>query len=284
LLAKPVVEYALFLSVVVNPDHPGWDSVVSDDPTYTAIRTSKRKRSSEEGGPKKTRTTGSVSPPAATVSSPPMAPVIVSGETVQVSREMWEEILRVSQDQQRIMEKLGGASPSPGTASSATPTSPVIPEHGEQELQCKVCHKKFFNSARLQSHIKTAHKGEGRVACRHCSETFATSSYAKKHEAGCSKKSQQVKEYPCAFCESTFDASWKLAQHRKQHQMGGSWECPFPECTKSYNTESAMRAHKSTCKYRPGFQPAKCLFCTRSYTRPQDCNYHMRKDHGWSKK
>jgi hypothetical protein len=159
--------------------------------------------------------------------------------------------------------------------------------------KCSICGKAFKIYTKMVQHMKSSHGDEGRWACETCGKTYGSKSYLENihmpTHMGPKNKPKGPIKYKCSHCPLTFDAVWKVGQHKQLAHKGvaGNIICKYRGngCKKTYNSHGGMAAHASNCPHRPGATRSYCPFtgCEKDYGRPSDLHAHMKKAHNWVK-
>lgn len=127
--------------------------------------------------------------------------------------------------------------------------------HIFEDVECNICHKKFDNKVKLQSH--TAHHNKKHM-CEICSKSYVSPNQLKRH--------MQVhkiisNDFICSKCGEGFATRNLLADHvRKFHDgddEGQLFTCMCDICGKKFLEESSMNVHKRT--HNPNI--IKALYC-----------------------
>ena len=133
---------------------------------------------------------------------------------------------------------------------------------------CKVCGKmlrtrvtQWFHS---KAHIETETQ---KVNCRHCPKMLKPSKLAnhmKRHELIpttcniCNKKVidlkrhkqthfAQIKAHQCDVCKKGFETKARLLGHQLIHTTEKPFQCPQPNCSKSFNNSGSRHRHATVC-------------------------------------
>ncbi|XP_063707211.1 zinc finger protein OZF-like [Culicoides brevitarsis] len=127
--------------------------------------------------------------------------------------------------------------------------------HIFEDVECNICHKKFDNKVKLQSH--TAHHNKKHM-CEICSKSYVSPNQLKRHMQVHKVVSN---DFICSKCGEGFATRNLLADHvRKSHDGdddGQLFTCMCDICGKKFLEESSMNVHKRT--HNPNI--IKALYC-----------------------
>ena len=91
----------------------------------------------------------------------------------------------------------------------------------------------------LESIIDTRKSDVGRkepILCRQCDLSFNSKKELRKHQ-----KEKHIPNFACTLCEKTFDVSWKLECHLKDHEVPTTFKCDT--CEKRFVSEWRAKKH-----------------------------------------
>ena len=115
----------------------------------------------------------------------------------------------------------------------------AVPDVGQEELICPVCHRQFKTNYRLQRHMDI-HKGSG-YPCSSYHKSLMSYKMLRQHKAAC----KLGRKHTCACCNKEYSSLQILKTHEKvqhgaaQPQPGQSFPCPH--CGKAYLVKKSMR-------------------------------------------
>ncbi|KAG9517993.1 hypothetical protein KCU93_g8593, partial [Aureobasidium melanogenum] len=102
--------------------------------------------------------------------------------------------------------------------------------------------------------------------CQDCDFTC----YKDKTLAAHMKLEHQKNKYACSFCDMSFSDAQDARDHTAEVHPG-AYQCPHPDCDKSFSRQRNLTAH--ICTHT---RPYVCEVCGRDFPQSRDLNIHMR--------
>nr|XP_029726035.1 zinc finger protein 878-like isoform X2 [Aedes albopictus] len=186
-------------------------------------------------------------------------------------------------------------------------SSKIVEEtHGEQSIQCNVCHKVIKGSKHLKDRLRyhMVIHGPRKYACTMCEKAFVKSSHLKDHmkvhnkideePVECKvchkmlknmnsfrvhKISHGPKKHVCVICDKAYAVRQNLKKHMQSHKSKSTFEAvkqhsdhPFrcDVCFKLLKNQISLRYHKKI------HQPKRkvCPICNAAFVRSRDLRDH----------
>ena len=94
---------------------------------------------------------------------------------------------------------LGGVVPAGGPVVAET-VPYAVPDVGQEELKCPVCHQQFQTNYGLQRHMDI-HKGSG-YPCSSCHKSLTSYKMLRQHKAAC----KLGRKHTCALCNKEYSS------------------------------------------------------------------------------
>ena len=117
-------------------------------------------------------------------------------------------------------------------------------------LQCKLCGKKFKSRGSLKSHKEKVHDNIKPFKCSKCERRFNDVNSMRRHEVNdkLHRRLESEKLNPfllCCICGKQFDRNrrWCLDQHLRTHLAATAVSFPCPVCGKIYTKEACLVKH-----------------------------------------
>ncbi|XP_062896332.1 zinc finger protein 384a [Mobula hypostoma] len=136
-----------------------------------------------------------------------------------------------------------------------------------KSYRCRICPLTFVSKSDMQLHAKS-HTEAKPHHCPHCSKSFANSSYLAQHV----RIHSGAKPYTCSFCQKTFRQLSHLQQHTRIHTGDRPYKCAQPGCEKSFTQLSNLQSHR---RQHNKDKPFKCPHCHRAYTDSPSLQVHL---------
>ncbi|KXJ74100.1 hypothetical protein RP20_CCG014375 [Aedes albopictus] len=170
--------------------------------------------------------------------------------------------------------------PAENTAEDFESSQIVEETHGEQSIQCKVCHKVIKGTKRLKDKL-TNHMvmhGPKKYACSICEKAFARSFHLKDHM----KVHNKIDKGPveCGVCHKMFKNMSTLRVHNKYH---GPKKHVCHICGIAFAVRQSLRNHLQTHNSietieRHSDHPLRCDVCFKLLKNQISLRYH-KKNH-----
>jgi uncharacterized Zn-finger protein len=149
-------------------------------------------------------------------------------------RRTIEEQIRASKSR-----KQSANSSSTSSSSSSRRKSNFVRKEGhEYKFECDVCDYGTDHSGCMKQH-KDNHAGV-RYHCPQCTHASTTRSSLQRHIRNIH---EERKDFECPVCHKGFGAAGSLKIHRESVHEGVRYECPVPECDKSYTLMGSCVSH-----------------------------------------
>lgn len=181
--------------------------------------------------------------------------------------------------------------------------------HGQPEIQCSECAKKYFSELQLRTHCKQTHSAKGKkkckeVKCEDCNAPFRTMQALQMHQLkvhgkgklfaceDCEFKSPRKKDlqghmisqhkkappgvriYECEQCDYKCIDRNRFCEHEASHSQDKSYKCS--ECGNYYATRRGLRNHM---KYHSNERPYVCDICQANFKVRAKLRDHIRLVH-----
>jgi KRAB domain-containing zinc finger protein len=131
------------------------------------------------------------------------------------------------------------ASSSSTSSSGSRRKSRFVRKEGHvYKFECDVCDYGTDHS-RSMKHHKDVHAGV-RYHCPQCAHASTTRGGLQKHIRAIH---EERKDFECPVCHKGFGAADTLKKHRESVHEGVRYECPVPECNKSYARRGKCVSH-----------------------------------------
>lgn len=140
---------------------------------------------------------------------------------------------------------------------------PELFEGVELTFECPHCHEEFPSKELMKVHcIKCDAK---LFKCSHCPKIFALERQLKLHLAAVNG----IRNHKCMFCDKSFTNHTEMKIHMRSHTKDKPYTCTFPNCHKTFRTNSHRSAHMDVHNTKKSFQCKVCLvmFQTRGARR-----------------
>lgn len=131
---------------------------------------------------------------------------------------------------------------------------------------CHFCGKNFVSTSNLNKHIRV--HGEKNIECPYCDKKFHYPEYLKTHIAGVHEKKTQ---YQCSDCGKILTSKPGLISHTKLYHSENKNIYPCPECGKCFSQKGNMKTHMFSHAKEKSFQ---CGYCSKSFKYPDQLNRH----------
>ncbi|XP_066143523.1 zinc finger protein 236-like [Euwallacea fornicatus] len=165
---------------------------------------------------------------------------------------------------------------------------------GQSKISCDVCHSNFTSKSSLKVHM-LLHTGERPYSCRHCTQTFRTSSIRKAHERSRHSRAQEAKPPPVK--EETMvivnPLEWVSLDVLQQIQGSGiviaqdeAVDCGegLTDLNLSNNVGHVVVPEESNKRQKEKPQKAECDICHKWYSSKDVLRKHKKALHGQNKK
>ncbi len=153
---------------------------------------------------------------------------------------------------------------------------------GNKVAICLFCQKKFNTRAILKEHDELVHrnKDDGTYNCPSCERTFPVLSLCKKHFKRVHLKLKTILTCPYPDCGRTYNSNTSMRDHIKGFHEGQRQQCTL--CDRSFVTQQSLVDHvKIVHEKRRDYQ---CSICHKTFTRLQTLNEHLKFTHQQSPK
>lgn len=110
-------------------------------------------------------------------------------------------------------------------------------------FSCNFCERSFYESDRLQMHIKRAHDST-RYICFFCSKNFRDKSGIARHIIGVHFNDRK---YKCGNCYKAFTTSYNLKEHMFAIHKQATTVYKCETCTKEYLYRKQFERHRKKC-------------------------------------
>ena len=163
----------------------------------------------------------------------------------------------------------------------------------DETYKCALCLRDFTTYPGLQYHIKSEHRDNARIECKHCDMTFASKGNLKnhvklKHSENDDDQKNHKKQYSqsiphiCPHCKKEFDKYCYLVKHlifshevisleeiltEKQNQAVCN------QCSLEFHNKDAFTTHFMEVHFR------KCGYCLKSCQNVPELVKHFDQDH-----
>lgn len=139
----------------------------------------------------------------------------------------------------------------------------------KDQLDCPVCKKTFLNYVSLNTHMNVHYPN---YICENCGKAFASKARLRGH-----MRTHEVGNFPCKYCNATFDRVTKRENHvSKEHKSGIRYACK--RCNISLTSFYARQKHLAEV-HNEELKRYKCKACPQSYITPGHLSSHVRRDH-----
>ena len=111
----------------------------------------------------------------------------------------------------------------------------------ERNHQCYFCGKRFKDTSRLQTHIRSVHEKLKDNECRFCNQTFSLSHNLKRHIEIAHEKIEDIK---CDICEESYFDKYTLKKHHSfVHGAKPAKKSECYLCGKTFKQEKSIKDH-----------------------------------------
>jgi KRAB domain-containing zinc finger protein len=109
-------------------------------------------------------------------------------------------------------------------------------------LKCFSCSETFTGPGKLVQHAKDIHQDTKPFKCIHpgCVNAYQNPKGLKVHR----KLHESDKQFKCSECQASFHVKANLLSHLRQTHTGEKFNCNFPNCGKSFSTQSYFKQHQ----------------------------------------
>ena len=161
-----------------------------------------------------------------------------------------------------------------------------------KKYPCQICSKSFSTFTDLQQH-STIHTGENQFQCKTCHRTFPRENSLKSHLVGSSrcKTNAGGKRFNCPVCSKLFSKIKDYEQHLYTHKDGKFYHCN--RCKETFTDPLELKNHQLKHKKKlnerknsptplvetekkKGFQ---CNICLQNFAKAGHVKKHMQFEH-----
>lgn len=111
-------------------------------------------------------------------------------------------------------------------------------------FSCNFCERNFYESDRLQMHIRRNHDASSRYTCFFCSKKFRDKSGIARHIQGVHFNDRK---YKCAQCSKAFTTSYNLKEHMFSIHKQASTVYTCETCCQEYLYRKQFERHRKQC-------------------------------------
>ena len=134
-------------------------------------------------------------------------------------------------------------------------------------LVCHVCGRDFVSTSNLNKHMKI--HGEKNIECNICHKKFHHMEYLKAHVEGVHEKRQK---FQCSICGKVLTSKPGLVTHTKNFHAESKVEYPCPTCGKVFSQKGNMKTHMYSHAKERAFS---CTHCPKAFKYPDQLNKHL---------
>ncbi|XP_067635473.1 zinc finger protein 91-like [Eurosta solidaginis] len=143
-------------------------------------------------------------------------------------------------------------------------------------FHCDICNRLFHKPESLHNHRLTHDVGEDNqlndnvceICGKTCSSKRALASHKKNYHSA--ENSQKLsKQYPCEFCNKSYNRCDSLRVHLRTHTGERPYLCP--ECGKAFSQAGNLKQHRLR---HGGEKSFECPYCPAKFTCPNDVCKH----------
>lgn len=151
--------------------------------------------------------------------------------------------------------------------------------HQERKFECTVCHQKFLQKTRLETHKKKGRCHPDNRKCSHCDRVFATVTALNLHvrklklppdgDEDADDVTMTSSFFECQVCKKKFLEKRSLKEHYLTHRRERQHVCNF--CGKAFVQKNHLLYHLASAHdSAPDGQASKhvCKICSRSFAFP----------------
>lgn len=110
----------------------------------------------------------------------------------------------------------------------------------------------------------------------YCSDETASSG----HKSGDINKQRRKPTYPCALCQQTFPAKWRLRRHLRERHSKQEEAILCEHCRSKLKNKSSLEKHIRTgCCVKAQDKPYSCQSCSKRYRSIKYLKHHNRDVH-----
>ncbi len=153
--------------------------------------------------------------------------------------------------------------------------SPLCKVHKWAQKKCSICGKVFQADSVFERHL-LVHSHVRSFSCSLCPATFKEKKKLRRHENNVHRK----KQVTCPKCLKSYSSVENL-KHHLYIVHGDTYKCPL--CpgneVKVFHSKAALKKHIHF-KHKNQGKTYDCLFCPKSYSRPDCLSKHMTSRHG----
>ncbi|KAK3088874.1 hypothetical protein FSP39_024850 [Pinctada imbricata] len=144
--------------------------------------------------------------------------------------------------------------------------------HGEKNIECPICHKRFHHAEYLKVHIEGKHEKRQKFQCSHCGKVLTSKPGLVTHIKNFHAESKVV--YPCPKCGKMFTQKGNLKTHMYSHATERAFRCSY--CQKTFKYPDQLNKHLLTHTME---QKLECEICEKQFTKEYDLKRHKETFH-----
>ena len=144
--------------------------------------------------------------------------------------------------------------------------------HGEKNVECEICKKKFHHEEYLKVHVEGVHEKKNRYQCAECGKFLTSKPGLTSHMKQFHSDEKEV--FPCSECGKIFSQKGNRKMHMYSHMKEKLFKCDV--CAKTFKYPEQLKKHKFI--HMAG-EKLKCESCEKLFPRRADLEKHMQAAH-----
>ncbi|XP_048730439.2 uncharacterized protein LOC125647703 isoform X2 [Ostrea edulis] len=144
--------------------------------------------------------------------------------------------------------------------------------HGEKNVECEFCGKKFHHEEYLKVHVEGVHEKKHKFQCEECGKFLTSKPGLTSHIKQFHSDEKVV--YPCSECGKVFNQKGNRKMHMYSHMKEKLFKCD--ECEKTFKYPEQLKKHKFI--HLDG-EKLKCESCDKMFPKQADLEKHMQTAH-----